>query len=816
MTHACEFCRVHGLYYTKVRKLMIYLIGGGPAGCALKYFFESKGHSTHLIERNSVPGGMSRSHLVRHEGEEYILDTGPHIFHSPDEEITNLWKEIFGDLLREQRFFSANVKGKQNNEYHPYPLDIEFLRSKYGDSFRPGIVDKQPSESAMVSYRSVMQEKFGERIEREYFRKYPEKLWGIPTSEMRADWAPKRIKLLEHNSDFFHGQFSSSCLKGSGALYERLVRNGLQGSKTSFNSTVTSLEIKSGRIIEIVINGKERIALSGRDMVVSSIPVTIMGKLLGIDTSLKYRGVAVYNIRVSGADSSLKDGYSWLYYEDSSLAFTRITDYTKLSPNAVPQGQLVVSVECPFDGSSTADFQDLPSGEEICRQLETLELFKGKTLTVLNRVVERYVYPIRELGYEQDLAAYRSAVSRVANLYSVGASGEYEYSDAQVVFRKCLDFVQDIDDDCKRETSFVLKDSQIKEDSSRFLHAASDISMSSNGEQPLLISEIGLNHNGSTEMAVRLIEESARAGADYVKFQIYQEDSRAAVNRRDSFYSEQADGEGENLNQLFNSCRLSVESLRRLVSCAEEQKVKLFFSAFDPESIILARQLSPTLIKISSMDLTNYDVVQSAAMNFAHIIMSTGMSSKRDIARSLSSIRSINRTSEVTLLHCISSYPFHISEASLGSIEWLRSFGCSVGYSDHALGVDMCKVALIKGATVIEKHFTLDKSLKGPDHIHSATPGEFRSLSDFRANLQGILSSRTDKVSDVQKAVLRQQKKGYFFAQDVNAGAVLTRKMLAVGTPCLGMDTFAAQEHLGRTITKDVVTGQPLDSSIFV
>ena len=181
--------------------------------------------------------------------------------------------------------------------------------------------------------------------------------------------------------------------------------------------------------------------------------------------------------------------------------------------------------------------------------------------------------------------------------------------------------------------------------------------------------------------------------------------------------------------------------MKELYSYSNKSGIDLFFSAFDRETVRQAHRICPHLFKISSMDLSNFEVCDEASKLYKNIIMSTGMSTLEDIKKSSNFINERVSKENITLLHCVSSYPMDISSISLGTIKELRQFSGKVGYSDHSMDSTTSLLAAAYGAKVIEKHITLDKELPGPDHIHSLIPEELNSLVENLHNFASITSS---------------------------------------------------------------------------
>ena len=210
---------------------------------------------------------------------------------------------------------------------------------------------------------------------------------------------------------------------------------------------------------------------------------------------------------------------------------------------------------------------------------------------------------------------------------------------------------------------------------------------------------------------------------------------------------------------------MNFETLSELKIFADKVGIEMFLSAFDKESVYKASILNPSKLKISSMDLTNIEVWEEGLKHFKTIFASTGMSSIDEVKRSFDYANSYGSNIDINLLHCVSSYPMPLEEANLGRMNLLRNISPNVGYSDHSISIEIPFAATLMGAQVIEKHFTLDKSLKGPDHIHSASPKELKKLCELVNSLPNILDGESEGISKIQKKEMMKQKKDTFLLE---------------------------------------------------
>lgn len=259
------------------------------------------------------------------------------------------------------------------------------------------------------------------------------------------------------------------------------------------------------------------------------------------------------------------------------------------------------------------------------------------------------------------------------------------------------------------------------------------------GRPAFIVAEAGINHQGKLEAAKKLIIAAARCGADAVKFQTYRAEKRVAPDSP--------------IFALLKECELGEESHRQLIKVAKEHNIIFFSTPFDEGSVDLLFSLGVPALKIASFDIVNLRLLAYAAGKGLPLIVSTGMADKIEIDKAIGVMDRFNL--KYCLLHCISTYPTRDEEANLNVIKsLLDSYDCPVGYSDHTLGVEAPVMAVLCGASIIEKHFTLDKNLAGPDHKLSADPSELRRMAEEIRRVEKILGSSEIKAFESEKPTL--------------------------------------------------------------
>ena len=762
------------------------ILGAGPSGVSLAWVLIKKNWEISIIDMKDKVGGLARSSEKIINDKKIILDSGPHIFHTSDEEIIKIWQDNFQVFFKNRDLFAANCKGKDFDEFHDYPISKEGLKKK---GFKLENIKKNDSNHFLFNnYRDYMKSRVGEVIEKEYFRNYPQKLWGIGTDKMRADWAPKRIEIREKILPFFHGQWCSTSISGSGSIYNKISEDILKnGGKIHLNTKIDKLETFNNRISNVVSSNND-FKIDSDKIVISSIPSIQLGRLLGYNFNPSYRGVLI--ISALHKFNSFPEKYSWIYFDDPKINFTRVTNFSDLSPKAT-KGLHILMYEVPFN--SNVEINEKEYIKNFKESISRIPWLKNSFDHIINIQKEKYVYPIREMSYEKLISKINSKSDSIDNLSRCGTAAEFEYGDVQICFRKSLDLANDLDRKFTQNNKLY---PSIKEKDNKFRIDANF------SEKIKFIAEIGLNHNGSIDLAKKLIDIAKEANADLVKLQLYNSETRANKFTRDAFYQEESDGEGENLYQIFKRCELSLQEMKELYSYSKKSGIALFFSAFDRQTVRQAHSICPDLFKISSMDLSNFEVCDEASKLYRNIIMSTGMSTIEDIKKSSNFITERINKKNITLLHCISSYPMDISSISLGTINELKQFAGQVGYSDHSMDSTTSLLAAAFGAKVIEKHITIDKELPGPDHIHSLIPEELNSLVDNLHNFSSITSTRKGIIGAESKEY-RRQKKGYYYKTDIKRDKLLDFDDLILMPPCIGDDTFEVSKLIGKRIKID-------------
>lgn len=321
----------------------------------------------------------------------------------------------------------------------------------------------------------------------------------------------------------------------------------------------------------------------------------------------------------------------------------------------------------------------------------------------------------------------------------------------------------------------------------------------------IVIAEAGVNHNGDIVLAKELISSAAKAGADYVKFQTFNAQLVATPKAIQADYQKNNTGISESQLDMISKLELSKEDHYELVNYAKQCNVKMFSTAFDLPSLKFLDELDFDISKIPSGEITNLPYLRLIAKLQKPIILSTGMSSLLEVEQALKILEDNNTPSDqITILHCTSEYPAPFADVNLRAMQTLRdTFNLNVGYSDHTLGIEISLAAVAMGATVIEKHFTLDRTLPGPDHKASLLPDELSLMIQSIRNIElslgnGIKEPTLSEIKNMEVA-----RKSLVANQPIKKGEVFTQENLTVKRPGIGISPMKYDEVIGMNAPRD-------------
>ncbi len=319
-----------------------------------------------------------------------------------------------------------------------------------------------------------------------------------------------------------------------------------------------------------------------------------------------------------------------------------------------------------------------------------------------------------------------------------------------------------------------------------------------------IIAEAGVNHNGSMEIAKKMIEKAAEAGVDAIKFQTFV--SKNLVSK----FAKKADYQMKNMSDksnsqldMLNNLELSPSDFACLKEYCKEHNVMFLSTPFDMESIDVLKDLDINLWKIPSGETTNLPYIIKIAKLNQPIIMSTGMCNIEDVEKTLQVIRKYN-SQPITILHCNTEYPTPFEDVNLKAMLTLKKlFNTEVGYSDHTVGIDVPLAAVAMGASVIEKHFTLDKNMDGPDHLASLEPDELVNMVRSIRNIERAIGDGKKAISESERKNIEIVRKSIVAARPISKGEMFSEHNLTTKRPGNGLSPMEWFNVLGMTAKRD-------------
>jgi len=320
---------------------------------------------------------------------------------------------------------------------------------------------------------------------------------------------------------------------------------------------------------------------------------------------------------------------------------------------------------------------------------------------------------------------------------------------------------------------------------------------------PYLIAEAGVNHNGSPELAIRLVDAAADAGADAVKFQTFRAGSLATADAPQANYQRERSA-AVSQQAMLRELELPVGGLRAAFARAAERGIIAFSTPFDLDSAELLVSLGVPALKIGSGDLTNLFLLRGVAAAGLPVILSTGMATLDEVDLAMAAVRAAGDP-PLALLHCLSAYPAPPRETNLRAIPTMRDrYGVEVGFSDHTLGLAAPVAAVALGATIVEKHLTLDRGLAGPDHAASTEPGELAALARALREAHEALGDGVKRPQRAESDSRRVARRSLVLRHALASGTILTLGDLDAKRPADGISPLRLDEVLGRRLVRDV------------
>jgi len=330
------------------------------------------------------------------------------------------------------------------------------------------------------------------------------------------------------------------------------------------------------------------------------------------------------------------------------------------------------------------------------------------------------------------------------------------------------------------------------------------------GQPCFVIAEAGVNHNGSLEMARRLVDAALTAGADAVKFQTFRAEKVASPVAPKAAYQAETTGADESQLEMVRKLELPPQAFRDLKSYCAQRGILFLSTPFDEESADLLDALGMAAFKVPSGEITNLPFLEYLARKGKPLIVSTGMSDLEEVGAAVGCLRRAGAR-ELALLHCVSSYPAPPASINLRAMETLRqAFGVPVGFSDHTLGIAVPLAAVALGACVIEKHLTLDCNLPGPDHRASLDPGDFAAMVKGIRAVESALGDGQKRPAPEELNTAAVARRSLVAACAIPAGTVIRAEHIAILRPGTGLAPALRAQVIGRRAQRDIPAGTPL------
>lgn len=331
-----------------------------------------------------------------------------------------------------------------------------------------------------------------------------------------------------------------------------------------------------------------------------------------------------------------------------------------------------------------------------------------------------------------------------------------------------------------------------------------------------VISEAGVNHNGDVEIAKKLIDAAAEAKADAVKFQTFKAESMAAHNAEKAEYQKKATGCEGSQYEMLKKLELSLDDHIELYKHCQKKGIMFLSTPFDFESVDLLQELGVKMFKISSGDLTNMPLLKYIAKINKPIILSTGMADLGEIKEAVAWIQN-EGNSKIILLHCTTNYPAAYHSVNLRALATIKKvFGLPVGYSDHTEGIETGIAAVAMGACIVEKHFTLDKKMHGPDHKASLEPDELKEMIQYIRNVEKAMGSERKICTPDEVENKKTARKSIITTKRISKGETIDFSNIAVKRPGTGIAPKYFDDVIGFRALTDLEKDTPLDWNLIV
>ncbi len=319
------------------------------------------------------------------------------------------------------------------------------------------------------------------------------------------------------------------------------------------------------------------------------------------------------------------------------------------------------------------------------------------------------------------------------------------------------------------------------------------------GEPCFIIAEAGVNHNGQFALAIKLVDAAVKARADAVKFQTFRSEDIITTGAAKASYQQKSTGTSESQLEMIKKLELGKVDFKKLYNYARKKGIMFLSTPFDKGSVDFLDKLGVPAFKIASGEITNFPLLEHIARKKKPVIMSTGMSTLKEIRDALEVLKK-GGTWNIVLLHCVSSYPARIEDMNLKAIETLRhALKLPVGLSDHSNGITISIAATALGACIIEKHFTLDRNLPGPDHQASLEPVELAAMVQAVRDTAKAIGNGRRRLTAAERDIKTTARRSIVASQDIPSGTIITEDMLAIKRPGTGIEPKRLYSVIGKT-----------------
>jgi N,N'-diacetyllegionaminate synthase len=320
-----------------------------------------------------------------------------------------------------------------------------------------------------------------------------------------------------------------------------------------------------------------------------------------------------------------------------------------------------------------------------------------------------------------------------------------------------------------------------------------------------IIAEAGVNHNGSIDLARKLIDVAVDSGVDAVKFQTFKAENLVVKDTQKANYQKQTTDSIESQFDMIKKLELDVETHKELIAYCQEKDIIFLSTPFDHESINLLNDLGLQILKIPSGEITNLPYLRHIGSLGKKVVLSTGMSNLKEVGDALNILINAGTSKDnITVLHANTMYPTPMEDVNLNAMLTIqKEFGVDVGYSDHTLGIEVDIAAVAMGASCIEKHFTLDKTMEGPDHKASLDPEELKAMVGAIRNIEQALGSSEKKPSPSEVVNIDIIRKSIVASQPIKKGDIFSNKNITVKRPGIGLSPMTWDEIMLKVATKD-------------